>query len=342
MDEENLSKIRGLLLDAWNDARKFMNNPDIQNRVCYTFTTEGDEAFVVGIQGIDALNQVTKMLSDDKVIGRRISYHLLRRDVDNLFLSLVYTNPQEIAKETTRLIAKMIEKLEKLQSLSWKVMIPITNLTLDIPYIEIGNVSFVKTDSDIFKKMIADVENRISHSHSTDEVKDYLVSSLKDRYQNHVMAISRITAVESEHAREMGKLETELALDVLRFYTVSATNKDPINYRMYIGRKGNIFNGQSAVTYLTDTISSGESNTVHMSIENTGYLFPYTLDRIALANMNNLEFHKLCNILRKAHEERSDFEKLIVIAIQFYGSAINESLITNSFIKFVICLDPSC
>jgi hypothetical protein len=55
--------------------------------------------------------------------------------------------------------------------------------------------------------------------------------------------------------------------------------------------------------------------------------------------MNRLYLQKTSNILNKSHEERSDFEKIIITAIRFYGMAINEYDQRSSFINFITCLE---
>jgi len=153
-----------------------------------------------------------------------------------------------------------------------------------------------------------------------------------------VVAECQVQAVDSEHAYDVANDMIEHALNILRFYSRGTMHNDAYNYRMFIGKVGYIYRSQFRA-FRWQNGSGQELALFKCDFKNTGYYYPYVLDFEVLERINNLHFAKINDILRNQEDSRENFEKLLLRAMDFFGSAMNDSVETSSFLKFIISLE---
>jgi hypothetical protein len=234
----------------------------------------------------------------------------------------------------TQSITSLIEKLEKMPILQWKVLVPIQNLVLKVPSLEIGRVHLTIFEKAEQEEALTAVQKINDTSTSPEPVKEGAMQMVTDlvskTYLHRTVATANVDAVDENQALALAEEETEHALNVLRFYGVLGNNTRM--RKAFIGPEGTIFRGR----YITLCLA-GDMFVLPWRI--TGYLFEFEIDASALALMDKLSFQRLREISKKSHEERTDFERLLVTAIDFYGRAINEPNPRNAYVTFLISLE---
>jgi hypothetical protein len=273
LDNVKQKRIEGLLLAAWNDAREKLRNPTTaQEMPSYThILTDGTLGFIIGSKGIAMMNEIMEIILSEEAIGRRFSSKYLRKEFDNLLSDLLKANPRGIQKETNNLVTALIQKLIITPNKTWKVAIPIVNLVLRQPSFSLGHIVFANYESDICRDLMIFFRKSFQNIPTTEEVKQYMISTIGANYENHVIGIINVSAVDGEQALMIGIEEIELALYTILFYGRATLHNDIISYRMYIGRKGYIFKSQFVGLSLLEIDSNIQEPHTTVKFLQTGY-----------------------------------------------------------------------
>jgi len=335
MDKEKLLKLRGCVLSAWSDARTSTSNFDPASREPrQIFGGPDGKSIVLGGTGIRCLNESIELISEDDLLGKRFSRTRLRSEVRSLLLGIFDVDPTNIEKEVSQSITSLIEKLEKMPVLQWRVLVPIENLVLKVPSLEMGRVHLAIFEKAEHEEVLTKVQKINESSTSPEPVKRSAMEMVTDvvskKYLHQTVATANVDAADEEQALALAEEETEHALNVLRFYGVLGNNTRM--RQVFIGPEGTVFQGRHITLCL-----AGDAYFLPWRI--TGYLFEFEIDASALALMDKLSFPRLREIFKKGHEERTDFERLLVTAIDFYGRAINEPNPRNAYVTFLISLE---
>lgn len=335
MDEEKLTKLRGCLLSAWSDARTRTSGFDPASREPYQILVRPDgTGIVLGETGIRCLNDSIELISEDDLLGKRFSRTRLWSEVRSLLLSTFDADPTSIEKDMVQSTASLIKKLEMMPVLQWRVLVPIENLVLKVPSLEIGKVHLATFEKAEHDEVLTTVQKLNESSTSPEPVKESAMQMVTDlvskTYLHKTVATATVDAVDENHALALAEEETEQALNVLRLYGVLGNNTRM--RQVFIGPEGTIFQGRHITLCL-----AGDRFFLPWRI--TGYLFEFEIDANTLALMDKLSFQRLREICKKSQEEMTDFERLLVTAIDFYGRATNEPNPRNAYISFLISLE---
>jgi hypothetical protein len=172
---------------------------------------------------------------------------------------------------------------------------------------------------------------------SPKEVKDQgakaMSELLQNRYLNKAVATVTVEAADQNSGVQHGEKEIEHSLNALRFYGRAAMKNDARLYRMFIAPEGTIFAG----TYTTICYIAKEQFALPSRL--TGYSYPYEIDAEALDLMKKLWLSDLSKILAKHDRERTDFEKLLVTAVDLFGIAMDQSGPREAYLNFVTSLE---
>jgi hypothetical protein len=335
MDKEKLLKLRGCLLSAWSDARARTSSFDPASREPYQIISGPDfKGIVLGVTAIRCINEGIELISEDDLLGKRFSRSRLWSEVRSLLLGIFAVDPTSIEKEMTQRITSLIERLEKMPVLQWRVLVPIENLVLGVPSLEIGRVHLAIFEKAELDEVLTKVQKINESSTSSEPVKkgatETATNLVSKTYLHQTVATANVEAVDEEQALALAGEETEHALNVLRFYGVLGNNTRI--RETFIGPQGTISQGR----YITLCLAADR---YFLPWRVTGYLFEFEIDANTLTLMDKRSFQRLREISKKGHEERTDFEQLLVTAIDFYGRAINEPNPRNAYVTFFISLE---
>lgn len=280
--------------------------------------------YSINAKGFNALNAAADTLASDPFLKTRFSRDRLRKEIDNIFSRILSFSPQNVNSQSTVAITQMIQTLRKLPFIQWLIVIPISNLNLQVRYVRIGSVFFTKYNPKSKARHLAIINKQFGKKKG-----DPFTTGL----QNKVVAVVKVKASDEIHAKNLGKLEVERALNVLRFYLIYASKNNPIRYSMYMGIEGTTFSGRST------SIAVNRKGTISGTFGSTGALFPYNIDKNIVRDFGKTSLSRMNKIMQKDKEKLTQFEKLLLTAVDFYGSGMNELTHLNTFIYFIISLE---
>jgi hypothetical protein len=337
MDEKAIQGIIRSLLTARNDAKRQMAtfSPDFKSTFQVVALPGG--TFVLGSEGISCVDHAVELIASDRVLGEHFSRGLISDKINRLILALLRASDQDLQATATESVRRFVKELESTPVLQWNIVLPIANLVLKIPPLEIGRVTFALMDNALLDDTVSAISEINETSISPQEVKDQgmkMVSELlQTRYLNKTVATVTIEAADQDSAVLHAEKEIEHALDVLRFYGRAVMKNDARLYKMFIGAEGTIFTG----SYTTVCLRPKQ----HFSLpfRRTGYSYPYEIDANTLELIQKLCLLELSHILGKPEGQRTSFERLLVTAVDLFGVAMDQPSPRESYLDFVTSLE---
>jgi hypothetical protein len=323
MEEKSIEEVVANLLNARSDALS-ASMPSLPQGTGGTLHLGKTGGYSVGMKGIRALNAATDLLVSDKIIGSNFSREALRKEIDDIFPTIITLPPQQVMSQTRSLVDALVQELETTPVSEWTVIIPIDGLQLKGRAFKIGLVTFIN-----FQSLRTSTELKAIYSALT---KPRLGTTLQALSGKVIVAV-KVKAVDGIQAEIKGVKQAERALDILRFYFRALSPNNPILYKMYMGLKGTTFVGRSHI------ISIDSSGGISTSSAAKGALFPYVIDSAFRKAIRKTSFRRIDQIVKKDENEQTPFEKLLLVSMHLFGSGMNEIQDSNRFINFIIALE---
>lgn len=198
----------------------------------------------------------------------------------------------------------------------------------------VGKITFVKSHLQISDAIAQKAFNKIMEGNP--KTPDSIESMLKDKFTKDAIARLDVEAENEKEAEEKSKEQIEEALNVLRFYLAGLSTNDPFFYKMFIGIEGVSHTGLTAAVIINE-----DEKRYTLSSSREGAHWGYDLDSAKYQQMLDFHFERISALLATPEESRSSMENSILTAILFFGSGMNERLLRNTFVSFVIALE-SC
>ncbi|UVS69098.1 HEPN domain-containing protein [Nitrososphaera viennensis] len=211
----------------------------------------------------------------------------------------------------------------------------ISGLDMKIDRLQVGNVTFVRSHSQIPEDTLAQKAFSKLMATTPDDL-NLFECMLKDKFTKCAIAVIDVEADDEKTAEEVSEDEIEKALNVLRFYLAGLSENDPFFYKMFIGIEGITNTGLTATVIIDD-----DNQKFFFSSSRKGAHRGYELDSTKYQKMLDFHFERVSAILATPEDSRSQMENSILTSIIFFGSGMNERLLRNTFVSFVIALE-SC
>lgn len=337
MEEKTLQGVIGSLLTARNDAKKQTANFSPGMKGTFQVVSSGGKGFVLGSEGISCADHAVDLITADPVLGEHFSRAFISNKINGVIQTLLDVTEQDLQAKTAENVRRLVQELEKTSIVQWNIMIPITNLTLKIPPFQIGRASFALMDKQLTDETLSAIKEIGEATISPEEVKrggmNMIVKLLQSGYENKSVATVTVEAADQDSAVEHAEEEIEHALNALRFYGRVVLQNDARRYRILIGAEGTIFTSKHT------TICLMPKQQFTLPVRHTGYFFPYEIDTKTMALIQKLRLTELSGILQKHDKKRTEFEKLLVTAIDFFGTAMNQLNPREAYLSFVISLE---
>jgi hypothetical protein len=337
MDEKALQGIIGSLLTARNDAKKQTAtfNPNLKSTFQVVALPGG--TFVLGSEGISCADHAVELIASDAVLGERFSRAFVSDKINRLILTLLGVSDQDLQANTEKDVRLLVKELETTPVLQWTTMLPIANLVLKIPPLQIGRVTLTLIGKALMDSTFSAFSEINETTISPQEVKDQgakaMSELLQNRYLNKAVATVTVDAADQNSGVQHGEKEIEHSLNALRFYGRAVMKNDARLYRMFIGPEGTIFTGSYT------TICFIAKQQFALPSRRTGYSYPYEINPETLDLMKKLWLSDLSKILAKHERERTSFEKLLVTAVDLFGIAMDQPNPREAYLNFVTSLE---
>ncbi len=337
MEEKPLQGVIGSLLTARNDAKKQTTAFSPGMKGTFQVVSLGGKSFVLGSEGISCVDHAVDLIAADEVLGEHFSRGFISNKVNGLIQTLLDVKDQDLQAKTVENVKLLVQELEKTAIVQWNIMIPITNLALKISPFQIGRVSFALMDKKLTDETLSAFKEINEGTISPEEVKREGIKMIDELVQRSYMgkAVATVTveAADQGSAVEHAEDEIEHALNVLRFFGRAVLQNDARRYRIFVGAEGTIFSGKHT------TICLIPKQQFTLPFRHTGYFFPYEIDTKTLTLIRKLWLPELSVILQKHDKKRTEFEKLLVTAVDFFGTAMNQPNAREAYLSFVISLE---
>jgi hypothetical protein len=215
-----------------------------------------------------------------------------------------------------------------------KVIIPLAGINMVKDLLTVGKINLRKfTDKD-FKFHIENVEEiwRINPFHTQQE-KDYFITEDRKWFSNFInktCAEFKIFA-EYEIAVDLAINECDKALNLIRYAVSYLHHKD---YRMFVGLQGEIQRGfRSIFAFKTDF------KKYHTNDKMVGALYPFEITDENITKMRKIGFFDISILLKKMNHELTEFERTLLLGINWFSDSQIQTELQNEFLSLMICME---
>jgi hypothetical protein len=337
MDDSVITGVIGSLMTARNDAKEHSITLLGELKETYQFVSVPEGTFVLGSEGISCIDHVVELITSDKLLGERFSRAFVSNKINRLLPTLLGVSDRELQEVTTEKVKLLVQELEKAPVLQWSITMPIANLTLKIDSLQIGRVRLALMDKTLQDNTFSAFKEINETTLSPEAIKQRMSKEmselLQNKYLNRTVAIATVDAADDNMAIQRAEEEIEHALNVLRFYSRGVLKNDARFYGMFIGVQDSLFSS----SYRTICIAPKER--FSLPSKRAGYFYPYEIDSGTFQLIQKLYLEELSKMLGKHERDRTDFEKLIVTAIDLFGTAMNQANPKDAYLTFVTALE---
>lgn len=280
------------------------------------------------IRNKQTLDDLISYVYHSNFIKENYDKKTVEEHVKKLFIDYVHQN--NLTKN--KIAEEIIEHFEKIHT--WKIIFPLDNIELKIPYFKLGKHKIVKFNEYQRRKWRESITKCcMSSSQYPKNLNNHFI--LFDREYNRALkdeicAIIQVKRGDTKRAMEEAKKEFQVFLNCLKY----------MSFRWYHDYKSRriLIPGQN---YDKTAGFIGFSETVGSSVgvyEDNNPL-PFELDNVITKRMYEFGLYKINDILNIDENNRSHFQKIILNSIKFYGDAVSDVDISQSFVKLVTVLE---
>jgi hypothetical protein len=288
----------------------------------YLSTEKG--SFFLDQEGISCLASILQELKRDKDIDRKFSNTYLENAIKELIVGLLPVLPKNITNAVQTRSIQLLSILSQ-PEVDWIIMNPIENLKLGVRFLDVGIVRFGKSSKNFEKRILLYQGKRM---------RKFLQEKVFPSYRDMVIAFARVSAVDEERARELGRHAINEAIGILRFYRLNRNFRNVELSRNNIEIAGQLHQG----TTITLCLRNSKNTQIVPYFEKIGFLFPFQIDATGLNAIRHDCFDILDAVLKKG-TNKTDFEKRILSGVSFCALSTEDEAITNSFVNSVVSLE---
>jgi hypothetical protein len=309
------------LVFVWRDAVRATQNMEEALKKPHKAYFGRKGSYFLSSRGAYAFDQIIDELKKAEEKRSKFSDQYLERILNEAIIKLERVKETQIQSMAQKQINSMF-KILAAPAVDWTLLVPITNLDIEMNELEIGNVKFLKLKN----YLKTDLQLR------SGRLAPQLGNILDQNFADNVCAKVVVSAVDEDRAKDIGTQEISLALDALRFYGLNSCFPNPMFARNYFDMQGNISSGKQIMILFSSVIF-----TIPREIK--GFLFGFKITKSALTSMKSDGFDMLSAILKKHEKDRTEFEKALVTGVRFCALSTQDLKIFNSFVDSTISLE---
>lgn len=272
----------------------------------------------------NAFNDVARQLLNDKNRSEKFTEDYITKKVRIIFAALLKKEAIDIEAE----ISKFISELDEYDT-KQTVFVPVIGIYLH-ECVKIGAVTLSAPTLEKVQEVKTSLREMIAKSTRSEErqteVFELFSTEMEDELFKFVIAEFSVVA-EPDRAHQRAKEETRRALEILRF-TSKAHYRATEDIR--IGLKGEPGFGSRKSFVISD-------HNLNVKGDNEGAITSLEINQSVLESMERLGFSKLSAMLAKLTP--SNFEDVILRAVHWFSSALQQQEIENAFLCLIIALE---
>jgi hypothetical protein len=278
------------------------------------------------IRNRQTLNKLISYIYHSDFIKENYDKKTVEEFAKKLFVDYAYQ--KKLTKN--KIAEKIVKHFEKIHI--WKIIFPLDNIVLKIPYFKLGNHKIVKFNNYQRKKWREYIKNYFKSSQYPQNLEIQLKWFDRDynRFlKDNVCAIIQVKTGDSKRAMDEAKKEFQVFLNCLKY----------MSFRWYHDYKSRriLIPGQNY-----DKIASfiGFSETAGSTgVYENKKPFPFEIDNNINKRMHEFGLYKINEILNIDENTRTHFQKIILNSLKLYGDAISDFDLSQSIVKLVTILE---
>ncbi len=282
---------------------------------------------IVGfIRNEQTFNNLTSYVYHSNFIKENYDKKTIDDFLKNLFIDYVYK--QDLTKN--KIAEIIIEHFEKIHI--WKIIFPLDNIILKIPYFKLGDHKIIKFNTYQRLRWREYIKNHYKSSQYPHNLKlqlDWFDKDYNRFLKDKICAIIHVKRGDSERAMDEAKKEFQVFLNCLKFMSFRW-------YRDYKSRRI-LIPGQN-YDRIASFIGFSETGGSAGSYENKNPL-PFEIDNIIKKRMHEFGLYKINEILYIDENKRTHFQKNILNSLKLYGDAISDLDLSQSIVKLITILE---
>lgn len=272
----------------------------------------------------DAFNNIARQLLNDKDRSEKFSEEYITKKIKTIFASLLKSELIDIELE----ICKFVAELDRYET-RVKVLVPVIGISLQEDF-QVGAVNLLVPSPERVEYIKLSLQAVISKSSQTEEKQKETLEMFYDYMEEELFkySIAEFSVVaEPDRAQQRAKEETRRALEVLRF---AAKAHYPISEDIRIGLKGEPGFGSRRCFVISE-------NNLNSKGDNEGAIRHLEINKDVVKSMDKVGFTKLSSMLAKSRP--TNFEEVLLRAVHWFSSALQQQEIENAFLCLIIALE---
>lgn len=321
---ELLDKIAKNIVYLWSDAKKGQGAILRDEDAKWGLISGEKGYFTLGEKGLECLNKTISQLkseldTDDNVF----SDSLIKKLISDSVINLLPCEKSKIRvlseKEAKNIINELTKSLKE-----FKIVVPLQNFKSELDIFEIGKVVFTRFDVENYEFIMNLLNGKANKP----------IKKIVEKFSGKMVAKIKVKTLDIKKAEEVALGQIELALDVIRFYSLNLHFQQSTFLRNYFNVVGRVFSDTTPMVAYEI-----EKGTGSFQSSRYGYLYSYEYSKKFHEIMYKLNFEILNQILKTEESERTEFEKRIVSAIRLFGSCFMSEENYDAVLKMTIALE---
>ena len=223
----------------------------------------------------------------------------------------------KLQQETRRLLRQLRRTVEP-----WVFLIPVVNLKMiGLKKLSIGEVDFYDLNPKTFKYLESKFGIKIGHKKPLAQRRSALIGN-----NIHVMSVTKVTAGETQKAKDLALHKVDSSLNVLRLY----------NYVNDVGLQRGFPASFSRETTYFKNLKTRTIGLSHGGLPPPSF-FPFSLDKASLDQVRKAQFLNFSKLLRGTWSTK--LAGKLTMAIHWYGLGVKDKYGVDKFIKFTVALE---
>lgn len=215
----------------------------------------------------------------------------------------------------------------------WRAYVPVENLDLQVPEVDVGGARLCQmtpgTRSELLETLAGSADGTLAAPELRAEMRRAIDEHFLPFFEGRACLQFALAAPEPEVESAVIARAEEI-LSLLRLY---AGAFHPPSARARIGISGRVLSGAGILVAVSD-------RGAHIPYETTGALFPCKMDAEGLETARErLHFEDLGAVVAKEHQDRTEYERRLLTALQWLGAALEEDRLPEKVVALATALE---
>jgi hypothetical protein len=271
--------------------------------------------------GDQLMGDLLSELLEDRKIRERVSRSYIESKVRGLLFSK--SEGTSVSVDECRQLINAFREYSK----DWTVLIPVVGIGKVPNDFRVGRVLFRKYDEPTINQLVDFLHTRDREEGSSRERLVEFLQPLQDAYCGEINILG-----DPEHAKEQGRFEVQLALDILRICGRMFCSDARI---LGLGLKGEVFFKASR----TVIVYHENEDEFHITSVGTGPALLMNIEPGSLEWVEDAMFAPLSELAAKKNDTKTKFEKSLLLAIHWLASALANREETMRFLNLFMVIE---